>query len=43
MVPNARLALANLVCTILADSPDAAEKIAPLQDAFEELERAIRP
>lgn len=40
---DARLALANLVCTILADSPNAEEKIGPLQDAFAELQRAIRP
>jgi hypothetical protein len=40
---DARLALANLVCTILADSPNAEEKIRPLEQAFEELQRAIRP
>lgn len=28
---------------ILADSPNAEEKIRPLEQAFEELERAIRP
>jgi hypothetical protein len=40
---DAELVLANLTCMILADSPRAEEKIRPLEQAFEELERAIRP
>jgi hypothetical protein len=40
---DAQLLLANLTCSILADSPKAEEKIRPLDQAFEELERAIRP
>jgi hypothetical protein len=40
---DAQLRLANLTCSILADSPNAEEKIRPLEQAFEELERAIRP
>ena len=40
---DAELVLANLTCSILADSPNAEEKIRPLEQAFEELERAIRP
>lgn len=40
---DAELLLANLTCSILADSPNAEEKIRPLEQAFEELERAIRP
>jgi hypothetical protein len=40
---DAELELANLTCMILADSPNAEEKIRPLEQAFEELERAVRP
>ena len=40
---DAELRLANLTCMILADSPNAEEKIRPLEQTFEELERAIRP
>ena len=40
---DAELLLANLTCAILADSPKAEEKIRPLEQGFEELERAIRP
>ncbi len=40
---DAELLLANLTCMILADSPNAEDMIRPLEQAFEELERAIRP
>ncbi len=40
---DAELLLANLQCSILADSPRAEEKIDPLEAAFEDLQRAIRP
>jgi len=40
---DAELVLQNLRCAILADSPRAEEKIDPLEAAFAELERAIRP
>ena len=40
---DAELVLANLTCTILADSPNGEEKIDPLEEAFAELQRAIRP
>lgn len=40
---DAELVLENLTCAILADSPRAEEKIDPLEGAFAELERAIRP
>lgn len=40
---DAQLTLANFVCAILADSPDAEEKIDPLEAAFDDLQHAIRP
>ena len=40
---DAELALQNVVCTIFTDSPTGEEKIAKLEAAFEELERAIHP
>ncbi|MBA3376427.1 MAG: hypothetical protein H0U00_11565 [Actinobacteria bacterium] len=40
---DAELVLANLTCMILADSPNGEEKIDPLEEAFAELQRAIRP
>lgn len=40
---DAELELANLTCTILADSPRAEEKIRPLKQAFAELKLVIRP
>jgi hypothetical protein len=40
---DAELLLANLACMILADSPRAEEKIRPLEEAFAELQRTIRP
>lgn len=40
---DAELALHNLTCTILADSPTGEEKIDRLEAAFAELERTTRP
>jgi hypothetical protein len=40
---DAELALHNLTCTILADSPTGEEKIDKLEAAFAELERTARP
>jgi hypothetical protein len=40
---DAELRLANLTCTILADSPTGEEKIDRMEAAFDELQRAIRP
>jgi hypothetical protein len=40
---DAELALHNLECTILADSPKGEEKIDRLEAAFAELERTVRP
>jgi hypothetical protein len=40
---DAELALHNLTCTILADSPTGEEKIDKLEAAFAELERTTRP
>jgi hypothetical protein len=40
---DAELLLANLECMILADSPNAEEKIHPLEAAFQDLLRAIQP
>lgn len=39
---DAELQLANLTCAILADSPQAEDRIASLRAAFEELERQLR-
>jgi hypothetical protein len=40
---DAELALHNLECTLLADSPAAEERIDRLEAAFAELERTVRP
>lgn len=40
---DAELALHNLECTILADSPTGEERIDKLEAAFAELERTTRP
>lgn len=40
---DAELRLANITCTILADSPAGEQKIDPLEQAFADLQRAVQP